>query len=132
MSDKDMEKEKKERDGNPELENFLGVILLCVGLFLLSKQVTVRTGALNLGFLNFTPHLGLVVIPLIIGVMWYFFNPKSKMPKWIILIGILIILASIIMSTSFHFRATSLFDYLLVFVMCASGAGLILRSKFVK
>ena len=57
MSDKDIEKEKKERDGNPELENFLGVILLCVGLFLLSKQVTVRTGALNLGFLNFTPHL---------------------------------------------------------------------------
>lgn len=130
MSEKD--NEKKERDGNPELENFLGVILLAVGLFILSKQITVRTGMLNLGFLNFTPNLGLVIIPLIIGVMWYFFNPKSKMPKWIILIGVLIIVASVIMSTSFHFKGSSLFDYLLVFVMCASGAGLILRSKFVK
>lgn len=126
------EKEKQERDGNPELENFLGVILLAVGLFLISKKIIVRTGTLSLGFLSFTPHIGLVIVPLLIGVIWYFFNPKSKMPKWIILIGVLIILASIIMSTSFHFVSTSLFDYLLIFIMCASGAGLMLRSRFVK
>ena len=75
---------------------------------------------------------GTVVIPLIIGVIWYFINNKSIAAKTIIVLGILFIVVAIIMSVRIHFVQTSLFDYILILLVSAAGSGLMLRAVFKK
>ena len=75
---------------------------------------------------------GTVTIPLIIGIIWYFFNSKSVVPKIIITLSVIFIVVSIIMSVRINFVATSLFDYILIFGMVAAGSGLLLRGTFRK
>ncbi len=73
---------------------------------------------------------GVVTIPLIIGLIWYFINPKSVMAKIIIGLGTLFIIVSIIMSVSITWVSSTLFEYILIFVLIAAGLGLILRTVF--
>ena len=117
---------------------FIGIILLGAGLFLLSKRVMVTSswyiwhfGSIG-GFGGFDLSSGTVTIPLIIGIIWFFFNPKSIIPKIIITLSVIFIVLTIIMSVRLHFVATSLFDYILIFGMAAAGSGLLLRVLFKK
>ncbi len=123
-----MDKEKKQ--GNEALEFFLGIILLGAGLFMLSKKVMVSTGWYMWSIGNFNISSGTVVIPLIIGIIWYFINKDSKIPKVIITLSIIFIVLSIIMSVRIHFVQTSLFDYILILAMASAGSGLLLRTVF--
>ena len=118
--------------GNELLQFFIGVILLGVGLFMLSKRVMVHSSwnAWRIGGFNLSS--GTVTIPLIIGIIWYFFNSKSIWPKVIITLGILIIVVAIIMSIRINFVTTSMFDYILIFGMAAAGSGLLLKTLFKK
>ena len=120
--------------GNELLQFFIGIILLGVGLFLFFKRVTVSSGFFGYGFRfgSFGVPSGLVVVPFIIGIIWFFINSESIIPKIIITLGIIIIIASIIMSTRIYFERTSLFDYLLMIGMSAAGFGLILKNVFKK
>lgn len=117
---------------------FVGILLLGAGLFLLSKRVMVTSswyvwhfGGFG-GFGGFDLSSGTVTIPLIIGIIWYFANPKSIAAKIIITLSVIFIILSIIMSVKLHFVSTSLFDYVLIFGMAAAGAGLLLRVLFKK
>lgn len=120
----------KEKDD--ALDFFIGLILLGVGLFMLSKRVVVHSGWYGWRIGNFDLSTGTVTIPLIIGIIWYFFNSKSVVPKIIITLGVIFIVVSIIMSVRINFVATSLFDYILIFGMAAAGSGLLLRGTFRK
>lgn len=120
--------EKEERKNNGT-EFFIGIILLAVGLYILSRKVVVTSGFLGWGFSWFNMSSGLVVIPLIVGIIWWFYKPKSIFPKIVMILGGIFIVVTIIMSVQIRFVATSLFDYLLILVMLASGAGLILRAR---
>lgn len=121
---------------NDLLQFFIGVILLGVGLFLFFKRVTVSSGFWGYGYGfrigTFSISSGLTTVPLIIGIIWYFIKPESIVPKIVITLGILIIIASIIMSIRIHFEATSMFDYILMIGMAAAGFGLILKTLFRK
>ena len=121
--------EKKKIDS---LEFFIGLILLAVGLFMLSKRVVVHSSWYMWRIGSFQLASGTVVIPLIIGVIWYFVNPKSLISKIIIILGIIFIVVTIIMSVSINFVSTSLYDYILILVMAAAGSGLLLRAVFSK
>ena len=121
--------EKKKIDS---LEFFVGLILLAVGLFMLSKRVVVHSSWYMWRIGSFQLASGTVVIPLIIGVIWYFVNPKSLISKIIIILGIIFIVVTIIMSVSINFVSTSLYDYILILVMAAAGSGLLLRAVFSK
>ena len=112
----------KEKDD--ALDFFIGLILLGVGLFMLSKRVVVHSGWYGWRIGNFDLSTGTVTIPLIIGIIWYFFNSKSVVPKIIITLSVIFIVVSIIMSVRINFVATSLFDYILIFGMAAAGSGL--------
>ena len=120
----------KEKDD--ALDFFIGLILLGVGLFMLSKRVVVHSGWYGWRIGNFDLSTGTVTIPLIIGIIWYFFNSKSVVPKIIITLSVIFIVVSIIMSVRINFVATSLFDYILIFGMVAAGSGLLLRGTFRK
>lgn len=75
---------------------------------------------------------GTVTIPLIIGIIWYFCNSKSIVPKIIITLSVIFIIVSIIMSVRINFVTTSMFDYILIFGMAGAGAGLLLKTLFKK
>lgn len=117
-------------NGNELMQFFIGVILLGVGLFLLTKRVVVSGGWYTWYIGGLGMSSGLVVIPLIIGIIWYFCNSNSNVPKIIITLGAIFIVVTIIMSIRIHFVATSMFDYILIIGMIAAGSGLLLKTLF--
>ena len=124
--------EKKQSDNNELLQFFIGVILLGVGLFMLSKRVMVHSSWHVWRIGGFDLSSGTITIPLIIGIIWYFFNSKSIAPKILITLSIIFIVVSIIMSVRINFVTTSMFDYVLIFGMSAAGSGLLLKTLFKK
>ena len=127
-----MREPKKQDNGNELLEFFIGILLLGVGLFMLSKRVMVHSSWYIWRIGGFDLSSGTVTIPLIIGVIWYFFNQKSTGAKILITLGAVFIVATIIMSVRINFTSTSMFDYILILGMAAAGAGLLLKSLFKK
>ena len=126
-------KEKSNQSGGNELlQFFLGVILIGTGLFMLSKRVMVHSNWYGWEIGGFNLSSGTVIIPLIIGIIWYFCNSKSVVPKVIITLSIIFIVISIIMSVRINFVTTSLFDYILILGMVAAGSGLLLKTLFKK
>lgn len=124
--------DSKGKGGNELLQFFIGVILLGAGLFMLSKRVMVHGSWYVWSIGGFDLASGTVTIPLIIGIIWYFYNSKSIVPKIIITLSAVFIVITIIMSVRIQFVRTSLFDYLLIFGMAAAGAGLLLKTLFKK
>ena len=132
MSEENKTNFLKKDEGNPELEFLIGVVLVAAGLFMLSKRVIVHTGWYMWRIGSFSLSSGTIIIPLLIGIIWYFYNPKSVMSKIVIGLSVLFIVLSIIMSVTINFTATSMFDYVLILGMAAAGAGLLLKSHFGK
>ena len=126
-----MEETKKEND-NEVLQFFLGVIMLGAGLFMLSKRVMVHSSWYSWRIGSFNISSGLVTVPLIIGIIWQFYNSKSIIPKIIITLGVVFIIATIIMSIRISFIPTSMFDYIIIMGLAAAGSGLLLKTLFKK
>ena len=120
------------QNGNDLLYFFIGVILVGAGLFMLSQRVMVHNSWYSWRIGGFNVPSGTVIIPLIIGIIWYFANPKSIVSKVIVTLSVVFIVISIIMSVSIHFVTTSMFDYVLILGMAGAGAGLLLRTMFKK
>ena len=99
---------------------------------MLSKRVLVHSSWYMWRIGGFDLSSGTVTIPLIIGIIWYFFNSKSIIPKIIITLSVIFIVLTIIMSVRINFVTTSMFDYILIFGMVAAGSGLLLRTLFKK
>lgn len=124
--------ETKKEDNNEVLQFFLGVIILGAGLFMLSKRVMVHSSWDNWRIGSFNMSSGLVTVPLIIGIIWQFYNSKSVIPKIIITLGVVFIIATIIMSIKISFIPTSMFDYIIIMGLAAAGSGLLLKALFKK
>ena len=124
--------DKKRIKGNEATEFIIGIMLLGLGLFMLAMKVRVYTGFFGYGFRiwNFNIPSGTVVLPLIIGVIWYVINPKSILSKIVMILGGIFIVASIIMSVSLSFTGATLFEYILMLLLSAVGLGLILKTSF--
>lgn len=118
---------------NSALTFIVGIIMLVAGLYWLTTMVQVSTtwgAGLRIG--GATIPSGLTLVPLIAGILCVFFNPKAIWAKILILVGVVIIIASILMTVRFHVPRTSLFEFILVFIGIAGGAGLIARVLFAK
>lgn len=71
---------------------------------------------------------GLVLIPLLAGIGFLFFNGKSII-GWILTgAGALIIFLGVIVNLRFYFPQTSLFNLITMLVLLVGGIGLVLRS----
>lgn len=121
---------KKERN---ELMEFLGgLAMLVVGLFLFTSKVTVQSalfsGSISIG--SATINSGLVVIPFIIGIVMLFVRPGSIAARIVTGIGLLVIIASVIASTTVRLPRISLYEWILYLVLIFGGAGLLCRALF--
>lgn len=126
-----VQKENKKRIQNNELKEFaIGVLVFAVGLFMLSMKVRVNSGWYGFYFGSFYMPSGIVIMPLIIGVIWYFANPKSNLSKIVMGLGVIFIVVSIIMSVRLTFTSSTLFEYILIVLLIAAGLGLILKTVF--
>lgn len=115
----------------PLLTFFAGLIMLTAGLFWLTSIVQVSSiwgAGWHIGGINITG--GFTLVPLIAGILWLFFDPKSKGARILCVLGVVIIIAGVIMSLRFYVHGTSLFVFIIIFVCIAGGAGLIARTLF--
>ncbi len=116
-----------------ELLEFLGgVAMLAVGLYWFSTNVTVTntffSSGLRIGSANL--HSGVVIVPFIIAIILIFMKPESFGRKLFLGISILLIIASVIMSTSFRLARMTLFEWAGTLVLIFGGLALVCKILF--
>ncbi|MCM1144771.1 MAG: hypothetical protein NC318_13205 [Blautia sp.] len=113
-----------------ELLQFLGgLAMLVVGLFLFSQKVMVSSsffgGVIWLGGFHMTN--GMVIIPFIIGIVWLFASGGSFASKVFTGLGVLLLIATIILTTNISMVRVTLYEWIIMLVLIFGGAGLLAR-----
>ena len=119
------------KDAKNELMQFVaGVVMLAVGLYIFSQKVIVFSGYgfFFLGGGRFSS--GLIIIPLIIGIVWMFMTGACFASKVFTALSVLLIIVSVIMSTHIHLSAMTLYEWILLLVLIFGGAGLVGRCCY--
>lgn len=113
-------------------EFFLGLVMLCVGGYLLLNRIQVHTGfgwghsLFNVGGQGVTS--GMILVPFVLGVGIVFYNARNPV-GWVLGAGSLVALvAGVISNVQLHFSRMSLFDLLVLLVLTVGGIGLIFRG----
>jgi hypothetical protein len=111
---------------------FLGLVLMIAGGYTFLRAVHVWSGfgwggsLFSYGGWGFSG--GTLLIPLLIGVAFIFYNANSIV-GWVVTIGSLAALViGIVSSVHFSLNGMSLFDLLLILGLFMAGLGLFLRS----
>src|SRR5215470_904261 len=103
----------------------LGFIMVCLGGYFLSNQVSVVGSYWSFYGTN---TFGLTLVPLLFGVGLLFWNGRS-IAGWILTVaGALFILAGVIANMHIYFQQTSLFNTLVMLILFVGGLGLIARA----
>src|SRR5215468_1262857 len=106
-------------------EFIIGLVMVCVGGYLLFNQVTVVGSYWNLWGGN---SFGITLIPLLFGVGILFWNGRSIV-GWVLTVGgMLFILAGVIANMHIYFQSATLFHTLVMLVLLVGGLGLIARA----
>lgn len=116
-----------------ELLQFLaGLAMLIAGLFILSQKVMVYSGFFGHGLQigGFYMSNGLIMVPFIIGIVWMFASGGSLPSKIFTVVGVLIIIIAIIMTTNIRLVQMTLYEWVLILVLIFGGAGLLARILF--
>ena len=103
----------------------IGFVMAVAGGYLLTTQVTVTSGTWRLWGYN---AFGLSLLPFIVGIAFLFFDGKSIVGWVLTIAGAVIILVGIIANLEIYFRATSLFNTLVMLVLLFGGIGLVARA----
>ena len=107
----------------------LGLIMICVGGYLLLNQVSVHGGFWHFdAFGGYGRSFGITLLPMLFGIGILFFNGRSLIGRLLTGAGMIFILAGIIVNLDIHFRQTSLFNTLVMLILLVGGIGLVLRS----
>lgn len=107
----------------------LGLVMMCVGGYLLFDHVQVHGGFWRWGGLGgYGSSFGITLIPLLLGIGILFVNGRSLAGRLLAGGGILVILVGIIANLNINFRQTSLFNTLVMLILLVGGVGLIARS----
>jgi len=132
----ELERMKKEQNKNKnELVYFLiGMILFGVGVFwvLQTARVTTNFGGYFYHFGSFGLPNGMIIVPLLIGVVMLFAMERKIWGGAVSIMGILFILITILMNVRITWTNSSAFEFILMFSFIAAGGGLILRGLFKK
>lgn len=121
--------DKKNNKMSDYIEFYIGIISMAAGIFFLLSKSVVRSSFLGLSIGGINVSTGIVVIPLMAGIIWLVNNPKSIIARIITIAGSIFIIASIIMNIRIYFTTTSLFDYIIMMVLIAIGAGLLIKAS---
>ncbi len=120
----------KEKKASDFIEFYIGILLIIAGVFFLLSKAVVRSGFYGFTVGGISISTGLVVIPLMLGIIWLVNNPKSILARLITIAGSIFIVGSIIINIRITFTTTSMFDYLIMMLLIAGGLGLILKASF--
>jgi hypothetical protein len=108
-------------------ETLIGLVMLAVGIYMVFDHVTVHTSYWRF-FGSAGTSFGATLLPLLVGVGALFFNGRSVI-GWVLLVaGVGIILAGVLMNMDIYFRATSLWNTILMFGLIAAGLGLFAKG----
>ena len=119
------------KEAKNELLQFVGgVILLVVGLYILSQKVMVSSsyGFFSLWGGRFSS--GLIMVPLIIGVVWMFASGGSFVSKVFTVLSVILIIAAIVASTRIWLVTITMYEWVLILVLIFGGAGLVAKVLF--
>ena len=120
------------KEAKNELMQFVaGTVILAVGLYILSQKVIVFSG--YGGFFSFGGgrfSSGLIIVPLIIGIIWMFTTGANFASKVFTAFSVLLIIVSVIMSTHIHLSSMTLYEWILLLVLIFGGAGLVAKVLF--
>lgn len=110
----------------------ISLIMMCGGGYLLLNSIIVRPvfgfgmQAFSIGGVPVTS--GMVLIPFMIGVGIIFYQGRNWI-GWILAGGSLVALVfGVIANTTLQFTRMSVFDIVVILVLCVGGLGLFLRS----
>lgn len=103
----------------------VGLVMSCLGGYLLSNQVSVVGSYWSLWGTN---SFGITLFPMLFGVALLFFNGKSVIGWFLAIAGALFILAGVIANLHIYVQRTSLFNILVMLVLLVGGVALIARS----
>ena len=108
------------------LSDFLiGFAMACIGAYLLTNQVSVAGSYWDFyGISTF----GITLLPMLFGIFLLFRNGRSVFGWALTIAGALFILAGVIANMHIYFRATSLFNTIVMLVLLIGGLGLIARA----
>lgn len=119
------EKEKKATDF---VEFYIGIISIAAGIFFLLSKAVVHSGFYGISIGGISVSTGIVIIPLMIGVVWLVNDPKSIIARLITIAGSVFIIASIILNIRISFVTTTMVDYVIMMLLIAVGLGLIIKT----
>ena len=103
----------------------LGLVLACVGGYLLTNQVMVSSSYWNFYGTN---TFGITLLPMLIGIAMLFWNGRSAAGWLLTVAGGLFILAGVIANLRIFFAPTSLFNTIVMLVLLVGGLTLIARA----
>jgi hypothetical protein len=111
---------------------FLGLMLMCGGFYLLLNAVVVSStfglGARLFGVGGYGLTGGMILVPLVIGVVIIFYDAR-RFIGWLLALGAFAALVfGVISSVSLNLRTMSAFELICILVMAFGGLGLFLRS----
>lgn len=121
--------EENKNSRNDVAEFFIGLAMLCVGVYLFTQNVEVITG--NIFALDLFGHQmdGLVFVPLIASIIFLFYK-YNTVSKICCVLSFVLILANVIMNLRLYWRPTSLYALVVIFILLFGGSGLVLRALF--
>lgn len=122
--------EKNNKKPSDFIEFYMGIMLIAAGIFFLLSKAVVHSGFGTWSVAGINMSTGIVIIPLMIGIVWLVNNPKSILARLITIAGSVFIIASIIMSIRITFTTTSMFDYVVMMLLMALGLGMLLKAIF--
>lgn len=103
----------------------IGLVMACVGGYLLSNQVTVMGSYWTFYGNN---SFGITLLPLLFGIAILFWNGRNVI-GWLLTIGGgLFILAGVIANLHIYFQPTSLFNTIVMLVLLVGGIALVFRA----
>ena len=112
------------------MKNLLaGIAFFVLGVFLITQNTVVRTG-FNLGGLTggYNPPFGVLLIPVLIGII-LLFAMKKQTWGWILIgFGLATILLGLLMGLEIFLKPTNLYVTILMFGCAAVGVGLMIRG----
>ena len=116
------------KPGNELLQFLGGLAMLVVGLYIFAQKVMVSSSFLSgmrLGSLNM--NNGMMMIPLIIGIIWMFASGGSFISKVFTGMSVLLIVAAIVISTNISLVHMSLYEWVIILVLIFGGVGILAR-----
>jgi hypothetical protein len=103
----------------------VGIVLACIGGYLLTNQVTVTSSYWNFYGGN---TFGITLLPMLIGIAMLFWNGRSALGWLLTVAGGLFIFAGVIANLHVYFAPTSLFNTLVMLILLVGGLALVARS----